>query len=630
VKSLLDSQAVAWEKDENIVVKLQVPEKEMEIVIVTDVGSTTTKARLFQKVESEWRYVVSGEAPTTVEAPYENVIMGVQNAVREIEELTGLKFLSEDGMIIKPRRGDRGVDFYCTTSSAGGGLQMMVGGVIKNMTAESANRAALGAGAIVMDAIAVDDGRPDYEKIDRIRNLRPDMILLAGGTDGGTIKLVMEIAEIIAASEPKARLGADYDLPLVFAGNKSVRPQIKHLMTDKFALSVVNNIRPVLEEEDTEPARMAIHELFMEHVMSHAPGYPDLMKWTDLDILPTPAGEGMAMQLIARVERKNILGVGLGGATTNVYSVFDERFVRSVSANLGMSYSISNVLKEAGIRNILRWVPFDLDEADLVDMLRNKMIRPTTIPHTLDSLVVEHSVAREALRLGLQHHKTIATRLKGAKMARRMVGEMMEYRLRATYIDMMKIGIIAGTGGLLSHAPRRAQSLLVLTDAFLPEGVTKLYQDSVFMMPHLGVLSTAFPEIAWNIFDKDCLVRLGTVIAPSGVAENGEPALNVKMDMPDGTAYEEELGFGDIVRVHLEERMSAKVIITPHHGFDVGAGPEKTLETEIEGGVVGVVIDTRGRPLTMPEDGGERRKTLLKWYRALDLYPEEFMTKWGK
>ena len=86
---------------------------------------------------------------------------------------------------------------------------MMVAGVIKTMTAESANRAALGAGAIVMDAIAVDDERLHYVKVERIRNLRPDMILLAGGTDGGTTKLVMEIAEIIAASGPKARLGVD-------------------------------------------------------------------------------------------------------------------------------------------------------------------------------------------------------------------------------------------------------------------------------------------------------------------------------------------------------------------------------------------------------------------------------------
>lgn len=126
-----------------------------------------------------------------------------------MKELTDYIILSEDGKIIKPRIGDHGVDFYRTTSSAVGGLQMMVAGVIKTMTAESANRAALGAGAIVMDAIAVDDERLHYVKVERIRNLRPDMILLAGGTDGGTTKLVMEIAEIIAASGPKARLGVD-------------------------------------------------------------------------------------------------------------------------------------------------------------------------------------------------------------------------------------------------------------------------------------------------------------------------------------------------------------------------------------------------------------------------------------
>ena len=619
-----------WEKDSEVALQLHMPEEEMERIIVTDVGSTTTKARLFQKVNGEWRYVVSGESPTTVEAPYENVTMGVQNAIREIEELTEYKILSEKGRIIKPRQDDYGVDFYCTTSSAGGGLQMMVAGVIKTMTAESANRAALGAGAIVMDAIAIDDERPHYVKIERIRNLRPDMILLAGGTDGGTTKLVMEIAEIIAASEPKARLGVDYELPLVFAGNTAVRPEIKKLMAEKFALSIVDNIRPVLEEENTEPARMAIHELFMEHVMSHAPGYPELMEWTDLDILPTPAGEGMAMQLVARVERKNVLGVGLGGATTNVYSIFDGRFVRSVSANLGMSYSISNVLREAGRENIIRWLPFELEESELVDMMRNKMIRPTTIPHTLKSLVVEHAVAREALRLGLQHHKTIATRLKGAKMKHRMVGEMMEYRLQATYIDMMKIGIIVGTGGLLSHAPRRAQSLLALTDAFQPEGVTKIYQDSVFMMPHLGVLSTAFPEIAWNIFDKDCLVRLGTVIAPAGLAEQGEKILNIEMDLPDGEHFERDIEFGELVRIPLEERKTSEVVLTPEKDFDVGAGLEKVLQTTIEGGVVGVVIDARGRPLSVPVEFNARKEALTTWFKSLDLYPEEFMSEWER
>jgi len=401
--------------------------------------------------------------------------MGVCNCVREVEELIGHKILSREPRgIMLPFDGDSGVDLYCTTSSAGGGLQMMVAGVIKTMTAESANRAALGAGAIVMDIIAVDDGRPDYQKIQRIRTLRPDMILMAGGTDGGTIKHVVDIAELIQASEPTPRLGIDYKLPMVYAGNKDAAPHIQELFT-KLALTIVDNIRPTLEVEKIEPARKEIHELFMEHVMAHAPGYLNLMKWTDVDIMPTPAGEGLAVQLIAKVYNKNTLGVGLGGATTNIYSVLESYypgyegdrhgFVRSVSANLGMSYSICNVLKEAGIDNIMRWLFIALDKNDLRNRLRNKMIRPTTIPQTTEELVIEQAVAREALRLGLKHHRTIATRLKGAMIKRDMTSAIFDQELEETYVDMKDIDIIVGTGGLLSHAPRRVQSLLILTDA---------------------------------------------------------------------------------------------------------------------------------------------------------------------
>jgi uncharacterized protein (TIGR01319 family) len=595
-------------------------EDEMRYILVTDVGSTTTKARLFGKKNGEWRYIVSGESPTTVEAPFENVCMGVINAVKEIEELLHIKILSHENKIITDRTGSEGVDFYCTTSSAGGGLQMMVAGVMVSLTAESANRAALGAGSIVMDIVAVDDGRKDHLKINRIRNLRPDMILLAGGTDGGTTELVMQIAELINAANPKPRLGTSYRLPLIYAGNKFLRNNIQELMKNNFEIEIVDNLRPVLEVENTEPARRAIHELFMEHVMSHAPGYTQLMEWTDLDIMPTPAGEGLGMQLIARAEHANVMGVGLGGATTNVYSIVEGRFVRSVSANLGMSYSICNVLKETGIENILRWIPFEIEKSKLENILRNKMIRPTTIPQTLKMLIIEHAVAREALRLGMKHHKTIATRLKGAKQAERMIGEIMESQLQETYINMMNIDIITGTGGLLSHAPKRAQTLQILMDAWQPEGITKFYQDSVFMMPHLGVLSTAYPDVAWNIFDKDCLIRLGTVIAPVGLGKEGSAVLHISVEGSDGTKIEKEIKYGDITQIPLPERVKAKTVINPTHEFDVGAGPGKAIEKVVEGGVVGIVIDSRGRPLTLPDET-DRKKILRKWYGALDLYP---------
>jgi uncharacterized protein (TIGR01319 family) len=594
--------------------------EEMEYLLATDVGSTTTKARFFSKRNGEWRFLVAGEAPTTVETPFEDVTLGVRNALREVEELTNHKILAEDGSgVIIPYDGKVGVDLYCTTSSAGGGLQMLVAGNVKTITAESANRAALGAGAIVMDVISTDDKREDYQKIRRIRNLRPDMILLAGGTDGGSTTHVLMIAQLIKAANPLPRLGIGYRLPLIYAGNIDARDEINKLLGSDFALSMVDNIRPVLETEVIEPARRNIHELFMEHVMSHAPGYNKLMKWTQVDIMPTPAGEGMAMQLIADTFNENVIGVGLGGATTNVYSIFDKRFVRSVSANLGMSYSICNVLKEAGVENIARWSPFELRENELINMLRNKMIRPTTIPDTLNELVIEHAVAREAIRLGVQHHKTIATRLRGIKVERDLA-DIFEQSLASTYIDMMKIKIIVGTGGLLSHAPRRAQALFILTDAFLPEGVTRIFQDSMFMMPHLGVLSTVYRDAAWQIFDKDCLVRLGTVIAPVGAGIEGEKAVEVKLELPDGTVDERQLNFGEITKIPLPERSEIGVVVTPLQNLDVGSGRGKKLETRIEGGVVGLVIDARGRPLKLPTDPDENRKKLAKWFRSMDLY----------
>lgn len=616
-------QAEFWEIDKQALKKIKVSTEKMQYILATDVGSTTTKARFFNKREEGWRFVVAGEAPTTVEAPYEDVTMGVQNAIREIEELTGHRILTFDGKdFFMPYDGKKGIDLYCTTSSAGGGLQMSVAGLMKSVTAMSANKAATGAGAIVMDILALDDGREDYEKIQRIRNLRPDMILVAGGTDGGATSKIAETLEIIKTADPKPRFGASYEIPLVYAGNSEAQDMVKDYMSDEFALSIVPNLRPSLEVEITDPARRAIHELFMEHVMSHAPGYPNLMKWTGVDIMPTPMGEGMAMQLIANRYEKNTIGVGLGGATTNVYSIFDERFVRSVSANLGMSYSICNVMKETGIENILRWIPMKLQAEQIEDRLRNKMIRPTTIPQTLFELVLEQAVAREALRLGMVHHKTIATRLKGARGERKMtIFTSFSDELAETYIDMLKVGIIAGTGGLLSHAPRRVQSLLVLTDGFQPEGVTRLFQDSVFMMPHLGVLSTVFPEAAWQIFDKDCLVRLGTVVAPRGKGKTGDNVMTVKIEMPDGATVIEDMKYGEIERIPLEEGKEAKATLDPRGRYDLGLGEGKDMETTLHGGEVGIVLDARGRPLSLPEEEETRNETLMKWWKTLNLYP---------
>ena len=250
----------------------------LNVVIATDCGSTTTKAILIEKVGDVYRQTCRGEAPTTVEAPFEDVTRGVLNAIQEVEELSGRKILDGE-RIFTPAGGDCGVDIYISTSSAGGGLQMMVAGVVQSMTGASAQRAALGAGAIVMDVLASNDGRQPHQKIERIRHLRPDMVLLSGGTDGGTVSHVVELAEFIAAADPKPRFGTGFQLPVIYAGNKDARESIQKVLGSKTALTLTDNIRPRLEQETLGPARQVIHDLFLEHVMAQAPGYRKLMEW---------------------------------------------------------------------------------------------------------------------------------------------------------------------------------------------------------------------------------------------------------------------------------------------------------------------------------------------------------------
>jgi len=662
---------------------------EIKTILATDCGSTTTKAILIEKQGDEYRLVVRGEAPTTVEAPFDDVTVGVMNAVREVEELSGRRILADgqqssvvsrqspvkadghthDGRrttdhgrrttgdgprttddasptIQVPMKDGTGVDMYLSTSSAGGGLQMTVAGVVKTMSAESAERAALGAGAIIIDVIAVDDGRKEYEKVQRIRELRPDMILMSGGTDGGTVSHLVEIGEMLISADPRPRLGIGVKLPVIYAGNQEAAEPVRQIIGDKVDLKVVANLRPTLDRENLLPAREAIHEIFLQHVMQQAPGYSKLMTWTSSGIMSTPNAVGKIIQTIAEQEKMNVLAVDIGGATTDVFSVFGGIFTRTVSANLGLSYSICNVLAEAGIENIRRWIPFQADEWHLRNQLRNKMIRPTTIPQTLADLYVEQAVSREALRLAFAHHKSLARELKGVQQTRLIGDALSQEATGKTLVHLMDLDMIVGSGGVLSHAPKREQAALMMLDGYQPEGVTMLAVDSIFMMPQLGILSTVMPEAATQVFERDCLIKLGTTICPVGIGKEGHVAVTIQSSVvsrqspvkadarrtthdgrrtpDDARRTTHAVPFGSIEVIPLGVGEKAEVTVTPARGFDVGAGKGRPRSVEVEGGVVGLIVDARGRPLNLPADDDTRIRKLREWFGAFGLEAPDY------
>jgi hypothetical protein len=183
----------------------------------------------------------------------------------------------------------------------------------------------------------------------------------------------------------------------------------------------------------------------------------------------------------------------------------------------------------------------------------------------------------------------------------------------------------------------------MLIDGFLPEGITRLAVDSIFMMPQLGVLSAVHPKAATQVFDKDCLIHLGTCIAPVGESSaRGGPAyggkeerdiLDYKFTMPDGKTVEGSIKYREMRRIPLglDEKtgipLTCKAELNPHRGFDIGGGRGNKVETTIHGGVTGIIMDCRGRPFYLPNDATFRVQKLKEWMIALDIYPKEALER---
>jgi len=152
-------------------------------------------------------------------------------------------------------------------------------------------------------------------------------------------------------------------------------------------------------------------------------------------------------------------------------------------------------------------------------------------------------------------------------------------------------------------------------------GVTRLSVDSIFMMPHLGVLSTIDEKAATDVFIRDCMVYLGTCVAPIGKGKDGERCVDYEITFPDGKTVKDQLQFGDLKLYPMELGHKATITIQPAKAVNLGAGLGVPITREVHGGAVGLMLDGRGRPLQLPTDQQARVALLTKWFSAVGLYP---------
>lgn len=217
-------------------------------------------------------------------------------------------------------------------------------------------------------------------------------------------------------------------------------------------------------------------------------------------------------------------------------------------------------------------------------------------------MLLEQAAAREAMAL---------TRERAAR--RWLKGETDFYRDLLPPVDL-----IVGRGGVLAEAPNVGQAALMLLDGMQPTGVCTLALDQTSLLPQLGALAAVQPQAAAQVLLTDGLLRLGTVVSLTGTGKAGSVALNLRVKYDDGQTLRAEVPYGSLEVVPLMTGKRATVELRPTAQFDVGLGRKgKGATTEVEGGALGLIVDARGRPLSLPEEETARRTKVQEWMAEL-------------
>ena len=308
---------------------------ERNLALLIDFGSTYTKVRAVDLDRA--RIVGSGQGPSTVRT---DVTIGMKAALAELETNAGA---------LPPFR------YRLASSSAAGGLRMVTIGLVRELTAAAARQAALGAGAKLVGTFAYRLTRADIESMIA---LAPDIVLLAGGTDGGNAEVVLHNAGAIAKSTLTA--------PIVYAGNRAAADDACALLAGKDVV-VAENVMPEFNVLSIDSAREAIRRVFMERIV-HAKGIDRARASFDNVLMPTPAAVLEGARVLAdgdgtRAGLGELLVVDPGGATTDVHSIAtgepaggavvakglpEPRVMRTVEGDLGMRHSAAAVVTAAG------------------------------------------------------------------------------------------------------------------------------------------------------------------------------------------------------------------------------------------------------------------------------------------
>src|SRR5260221_13018560 len=292
----------------------------------------------------------------------------------------------------------------------------------------------------------------------------------------------------------------------------------------------------------------------------------------------------------------NVTTVDVGGATTSIMVAGEKgEFAPIVNSGMGIGSGVGAVFQKAGLQRLARWLPFEVSEDELRQYVLNRMLHPQVIPTNLREFQISQAFVREAILLTIE---------------------------AAKYSNPGQIqpDLIVATGSVFAHAPKYGQVVLMLLDALQPRAVTSMVLDRTMLIPQVGAVATVAPVAAVQVNENDAVThRLGTCVIPHGDMPQGEVAIRVGIEYSNGRQVTAEVMSGSIEIIPLHINEQALLTLYPGPTVDVGLGPGERARAaeEIDGGLMGLVIDARGRPLVLPTDETERHARLLQWMQAV-------------
>jgi hypothetical protein len=568
---------------------MTLPQNDSSSVLGIEIGSENTRSFLFDVVEGTYHFIAGGTVSSTQKEPFYDIGEGILAAISQLQLVTGRILLDHEGNLIFPAQPNgEGVDRLFITASGGPPVKIAAFGLLSEVSLDSANHLARTTYSIVKDSFGINDRRSAQVQMGSLVSGRPDIIIFAGGTNRGATRSVIRVAQMIALA--LSTMPIDKRPEVLYCGNRVVGKTVLEILEKHAKVTVTDNIRPKLELEDLRRGSEDLSQMVLRNWMKRLTGLNRIAPICS----ETPSISSLNYQRMIRFlgklydPAKGVLGIDLGSVHTTISTANTTRSTLDVFP-LGMGLGFEEALSQIKIDDFTKWLTEKASPNEVKETLWQKTLHPGSIPVDERGLGIELAAARAILN----HCMTELTK---------------QGNFVASSFEPIFIG-----GSTITRAATPQQILLTVLDGIQPTGIFPLILDKHGLLPVLGAISVQNQVLPVHVMETTAFTNLATVLAIESRASEGTPIVNARLTYKTGNYMDLEIKQGSIATLPLPSGEIGSLSLSYSRRTFVEGLINSEEPIKVRGGICGIVLDARGRPLRIARTENSRREQYKRW-----------------